>query len=243
MEPIAEVEVDLDEGELLFHEHSGHGPRIGADDDDDGLGGGAGGAAEAAAPASDSDSDEEIEDVGKTVAEPHDDEAADLVLDDGSAKSSTLNVSLEETVSRRAALPPRPRQHAVAASMPVASHVRMGSSVPIAVPNMSRWRQPAAAALPAAAGDSPVAGAQPAGFVPPHQFGTMVNDYTFSFTGDSPSMTMKRERLKARNAILKSTGFLEPGTGIINIAGLQERRMRTAGGLSQALQQGSAVAQ
>lgn len=234
MEPIAEAEVDLDEGELLFHEH--------ASDVDARLAGG-GRATAAAAAASDSDEDEEIEDVGKPAAELHD-EDADLVLDDGSAKSSTLNVSLEDTVSRRAELPPRPRQHAIAASLPVASNVRMGSSVPIAVPNMSRWRQPAAAA--AAAGDSPVgggaAGQQPVGFVPPHQFGTMVNDYTFSFAGDSSSMTMKRERLKARNAILKSTGFLEPGTGIINIAGLQERRVRAAGGLSQALQQGSAAA-
>jgi hypothetical protein len=34
-----------------------------------------------------------------------------------------------------------------------------------------------------------------------------------SFTGASPSATLKRERLRTRNAILRSTGFLEPGQG------------------------------
>jgi hypothetical protein len=34
-----------------------------------------------------------------------------------------------------------------------------------------------------------------------------------SLTGASPSATLKRERLRTRNAILRSTGFLEPGQG------------------------------
>lgn len=42
-------------------------------------------------------------------------------------------------------------------------------------------------------------------FIPPHQLSRQ-EDFTFSFTGASPSATLKRERLRARNAILRSTG-------------------------------------
>jgi hypothetical protein len=44
-------------------------------------------------------------------------------------------------------------------------------------------------------------------FIPPHQLSRQ-EDFTFSFTGASPSATLKRERLRARNAILRSTGAL-----------------------------------
>ncbi len=53
-------------------------------------------------------------------------------------------------------------------------------------------------------------------------------------------MAIKRERLRARNAILKSTGFLEPGVHMGATIGLQERNRLAiveAGGLSRALQQ------
>eukprot|EP00878_Enallax_costatus_P007323 GHUV01007669.1.p3 GENE.GHUV01007669.1~~GHUV01007669.1.p3 ORF type:complete len:107 (+),score=25.45 GHUV01007669.1:862-1182(+) len=69
---------------------------------------------------------------------------------------------------------------------------------------MSRWRadskgngQPAEAAST---------------FIPPHQLSKQ-DDFMFSFTGASPSATLKRERLRTRNAILRSTGFLEPQAG------------------------------
>jgi hypothetical protein len=45
--------------------------------------------------------------------------------------------------------------------------------------------------------------------VPPHQL-TRQDDFTFSFNGASPSGCLKRERLRTRNAVLRSTGFLEP---------------------------------
>lgn len=62
----------------------------------------------------------------------------------------------------------------------------------------------------------------------------------FRTPGDSPSVAIKRERLRARNAILKSTGFLEPGVHMGATIGLQERNRLAiveAGGLSRALQQ------
>lgn len=79
-----------------------------------------------------------------------------------------------------------------------------GSSVPIAIPSLPRWKDGAAGA----------GGAReaPATFVPPHKL-THQEDFSFSFTGASPSAGLKRERLRARNAILRSTGFLEPKDG------------------------------
>lgn len=74
----------------------------------------------------------------------------------------------------------------------------------------------------------------PATFVPPHQF-SQRDDFMFSFTGDSPGVALKRERLRARNVILKSTGFLEPEVKNINTIGLQERNRLVVGGLTQAL--------
>lgn len=80
-----------------------------------------------------------------------------------------------------------------------------GTSAPIAIPNMNRWRA-----------DGKGANGQPADaastFIPPHQLSRQ-DDFMFSFTGASPSATLKRERLRTRNAILRSTGFLEPQAG------------------------------
>lgn len=221
MEPIAEA-VELDEGDLLFEHHHGT-PR--ATHAADACG----------ADASRSDSDAELEDATAYHGR-RDQEEADLgePIEDGSAKSSTLHVSLDEAEEgpegAAAGILSRPRH--IAASMPVTSNMRMGTSLPIAVPPMSRWR--AGPGAPAAGpSDSPIT-VQAATFVPPHQM-SVTNDWQFSFTGDSPSIAMKRDRLKARNAILKSTGFLEPGVSSVNNIGLQERNRLAAGGLSQAL--------
>lgn len=74
-----------------------------------------------------------------------------------------------------------------------------GTSAPIAIPNMAGWRGGA---------DGKGSGRQAdaaSTFIPPHQLSRQ-EDFTFSFTGASPSATLKRERLRARNAILRSTG-------------------------------------
>jgi hypothetical protein len=98
--------------------------------------------------------------------------------------------------------------------------------VPIAIPGLSRWPQPAAAptpgpatyntapvciAFPRAAGAAPMAAAPTrpcsSGFVPPHCM-TGVNDFCLTAEGGSPSACLKREKLRTRNAILRKTGFL-----------------------------------
>lgn len=74
-----------------------------------------------------------------------------------------------------------------------------GTSAPIAIPNMAAWR---------GGPDGQSNGRQvdaASTFIPPHQLSRQ-DDFTFSFTGASPSATLKRERLRARNAILRSTG-------------------------------------
>ncbi|KAF8057651.1 hypothetical protein HT031_006000 [Scenedesmus sp. PABB004] len=135
--------------------------------------------------------------------------------------SSTLRASFGDDELRVGSIPTasppvdvpamRPaRRAAMAASMqaPRAQPThRLGTSAPIAIPNMmNRWRS-----------DGGKPGAGPAGegaatFVPPHQLSRQ-DDFQFSFNGASPSATLKRERLRTRNAILRSTGFLEPGAG------------------------------
>lgn len=79
----------------------------------------------------------------------------------------------------------------------------------------------------------------PATFIPPHQF-SQREDFMFSFTGESPGVALKRDKLRTRNAILKSTGFLEPEVRTVASIGAQERQRVmlgfTTGGLSQALQ-------
>ncbi|PNW75973.1 hypothetical protein CHLRE_12g552750v5 [Chlamydomonas reinhardtii] len=178
---------------------------------------------------------EEAQDgVGPLPNEAHDDP------DTSSAKSSLIQVTLASEQ-----LDDAPHTSArISASMPAMSgHIRMGSSVPVSIPHMARWKK--ADASP----DSPTTIAAPATFVPPHQLSGAPPDFAFSFTGDSPSVAIKRERLRARNAILKSTGFLEPGVQSIGTIGVQEQKRLAlappvAGGLSQALQQrGNAMAQ
>ncbi|PNH03723.1 hypothetical protein TSOC_010238 [Tetrabaena socialis] len=160
---------------------------------------------------------------------------------ESSAKSSLIHVTLDAEGGVDAADGSGdrlPSLRSMAASMPVSmGHIRMGSSVPVSIPHMGRWKKSDAAP------DSPTTQFAPATFVPPHQL-SQVNDFMFSFTGDSPSVAIKRDRLRARNAILKSTGFLEPGVSTVNNIGLQERARLglAAGGLSQALQQRGSVA-
>lgn len=48
----------------------------------------------------------------------------------------------------------------------------------------------------------------PATFVPPHMIGSMAETYGFDWEGASPAGILKREKLRARNQILRSTGFL-----------------------------------
>lgn len=110
------------------------------------------------------------------------------------------------------------------------------SSVPIAIPALSRWPKPAtgqlaasfAAAPPAAAmavtvampqqrpaaaapaswaGARQVPPAPAAAFVPPHRM-TCGDDFGLTAEGGSPVACLKRERLRVRNAVLRSTGFL-----------------------------------
>jgi Senescence regulator len=79
---------------------------------------------------------------------------------------------------------------------------------------MNRWRsdggRSGAGAVGVGADVGGAAAAVAATFVPPHQLSRQ-EDFAFSFSGASPSATIKRDRLRARNAILRSTGFLEPG--------------------------------
>lgn len=70
---------------------------------------------------------------------------------------------------------------------------------------------------------SPASGGKPGqGFVPPHLLdlhADATTDTVLQSLKDSPSQAVKREKLKARNAILRSTGFIEvqsfapPGVG------------------------------
>uniref|UniRef100_A0A383W314 Uncharacterized protein n=1 Tax=Tetradesmus obliquus TaxID=3088 RepID=A0A383W314_TETOB len=134
-----------------------------------------------------------------------------------SHQSSTLHASLDDELG--SSLPPASppvdvpalssrRAAQLSSSVhPARAHQqypRLGTSAPIAIPNMmNRWRS-----------DGKAGGQQEAAstFIPPHQLSKQ-DDFMFSFTGASPSATLKRERLRTRNAILRSTGFLEPGQG------------------------------
>ncbi|EFJ49831.1 hypothetical protein VOLCADRAFT_89698 [Volvox carteri f. nagariensis] len=183
---------------------------------------------------------EDIEDEESPTAEQGEEQPDDYGL--SSAKSSLTITALDTgaELPHQAADGPDDQQpgfRPIAASMPASSsHIRMGSSVPVSIPHMNRWKKPEAQP------DSPTAQYAPATFVPPHQL-SQVNEFMFSFTGESPSVAIKRDRLRVRNAILKSTGFLEPGVEQVNNIGLQERNRLAvaAGGLSQALQQHGTV--
>lgn len=142
-----------------------------------------------------------------------------------SGKSSVLNVALDEDGCEQDTR----RRGAVAQSLP-AYNVQMGSSLPISIPHLRQWK-PDGTAGPA----GPMAD-MPATFVPPHQL-SQRDDFMFSFTGASPSAAIKKERLRVRNAILKSTGFLEQQPGVtLPPPGLpMPTPARVVGGLSQAL--------
>lgn len=72
----------------------------------------------------------------------------------------------------------------------------------------------------------------PGTMIQPHQLSQ--HGFMFSLTGASPSAA-KRDRLRARNAILKSTGFLENQSPVMPLQDKASRIPSIAGGLSQAL--------
>ena len=90
----------------------------------------------------------------------------------------------------------------------------MGTSMPISIPMMQR--RPSGADL-AAGGGSGSAGGGGARFVPPHVLYRQTSESHRDGplgglpdeSGLSPTTAAKRERLLARNAILRSTGFIE----------------------------------
>lgn len=149
----------------------------------------------------------------------------------GSQKSTTLNVVLEEDSEvvqaaeatshhhRQYApwgVPPRSstRMHMMAQSLPVsASHIKMGSSVPINIPFLGAPRR-AGKEAGGVAQHHPLPGTT---FIPPHQL-SQRDDFSQCLLGESPGCSMKRERLRVRNAILKSTGFLEQSAPSITAA-------------------------
>ncbi|GFH20493.1 predicted protein [Haematococcus lacustris] len=148
----------------------------------------------------------------------------------GSAASTTLNV--EVVADDRFCDEKRIQFRGMACSLPVSAGIKMGSSVPMNIP-FKMVQQ----ALPGMAG--PAAIAYPATFVPPHQL-SQREDFTFSFTGESPAVGIKRDKLRARNAILKSTGFLEKsgaGAGSPSRSSMDKGSLTKSmvGGLSQAL--------
>lgn len=102
--------------------------------------------------------------------------------------------------------------------------VRMGTSAPINIPFLGRWKKED----PSVAEEVPE---HPAEFVPPHQLSQ--KDHFMSLSGLSPNASLKREKLRARNAILRKTGFLETNNPAGDMHELQERS-RITGGLSQA---------
>eukprot|EP00798_Chlamydomonas_sp_ICE-L_P024880 gene24880-10545_t len=136
------------------------------------------------------------------------------------------------------------RTLAVAGSMPVRSNIRMGSSVPVNIPMHIQIKNMSAspAAQPGGEYVDPPTGST---FVPPHELSqSMATTQGFAFslaTGESLA-SMKRDRLRARNAILKSTGFLEEGSERAlpthlpgASADVHVDRTFVAGGLSKAL--------
>lgn len=185
----------------------------------------------------------------------------------GSAKSTMLSVAremFEEDLFGGDGMMdnvPSSSRRTIASSMPVAGNMRMGSSVPMNIPMYANWKKQETAAGnqlgaagPAAAGTGGRDGreGEREAFVPPHQLSSQQNNqhtgFAFSLSTGESLVAMKRERLRARNAILKSTGFLEDGTPMphgmspearLSFGGTSSKSF-IAGGLSQALQ-GAAV--
>jgi hypothetical protein len=133
-----------------------------------------------------------------------------------SSKSASLQVSLQDLHSQEHSPPEHLSKAALGTTYTKsfynprpAPSARLGTSAPIAIPHMSRWKlgSPAEEAGAGAAAPAPNVSAT---FIPPHQL-SQKDDFMFSFTGASPSAVIKRDRLRQRNAILRSTGFLEKG--------------------------------
>lgn len=101
---------------------------------------------------------------------------------------------------------------------------RMGTSAPINIPFMGKWKREGTE-------KQEVAPRYPSTFVPPHQLSQ--KDDFLSLTALSPAAAIKRDRLRARNAILRKTGFLEGNVHAVDSVGLLEKS-RVTGGLSQA---------
>jgi hypothetical protein len=112
-------------------------------------------------------------------------------------------------------LAPRPciLEHCMHACPPTLFSLRMqGSSVPICIPGMPIRKKQG----PGAPADEQT---YPGTFVPPHEMQDGQQDaIMFSLTGNEG---VKRDRLRARNAILQSTGFLEKSVEVPPTIGLQ----------------------
>ncbi|KAF5832912.1 hypothetical protein DUNSADRAFT_11024 [Dunaliella salina] len=126
----------------------------------------------------------------------------------------------------------------MASSVPVrSSNIKMGSSVPVNIPMGAAMRARGLGGQ-GAGGPGDPAGEDAAAFIPPHQF-SQRDDFTMgSFVpGETPGMAIKRDRLRVRNAILRSTGFLENNPPIPHVVGSipEKPSYKGLGGLSQAI--------
>mmetsp|Transcript_21775 Transcript_21775/g.37139 ORF Transcript_21775/g.37139 Transcript_21775/m.37139 type:complete len:235 (+) Transcript_21775:145-849(+) len=127
---------------------------------------------------------------------------------ENSAKSSTLAL---DTVCELGAAEVRRHAHNnqiahhVAQSVPM-KHM-MGTSMPVTIPGFGNR---GAIAVPARAMPEQ---AMAQTFIPPHQYSVQCSQMSPSWIGESPGTALKRHKLRARNAILQLTGFLEPGGG------------------------------
>lgn len=125
----------------------------------------------------------------------------------------------------------------MASSVPVrSSNIKMGSSVPVNIPMGAAMRARGLGGQ--GPGDPGGAGEDAAAFIPPHQF-SQRDEFTMgSFVpGETPGMAIKRDRLRVRNAILRSTGFLENNSPVPHAVGSIPERpsYKGLGGLSQAI--------
>jgi hypothetical protein len=85
-----------------------------------------------------------------------------------------------------------------------------GSSVPIPIgmPMVGKWRKEQDASSGADATQDEYGLQYPGTFIPPHQLSHQ-QEHFMSVAGGASSV--KKDRLRARNAILKATGFVEQG--------------------------------
>lgn len=122
-----------------------------------------------------------------------------------SSMDSSCAMPIAGSVARRSRRPPLRANNTFANRDGIQrrASIKMGSSAPINIPNMSR--------LPFRDDD---ADDKKTPFVPPHLFhqsskDTSVQQHVSILTGLSPGASVKREKLQQRNAILRRTGFLE----------------------------------